>query len=143
MSIRFIFTEKARRRKDIKMDRKKTIGLISGFLVIALFVMMPPVEGMTVAAKNTLGLLLGGLILWVTEAFPLAITAILLMVLQPIFNVATVNATITTFISPVIFFVIATFGVSIAVIKTPLAARTACALVRAFGGNSPGPFWRS
>ena len=48
-----------------------------------LFILLPEAEGLTGAALASIGLLIAGIILWVTEALPLAITTFLLMILMP------------------------------------------------------------
>ncbi len=107
------------------MDSKKLTSLIGAMLILLGILIIPPPEGLGVAGRNTLGLLIAALLLWTTEAIPLAITALALIILQPVYGIADINTSFKEFISPVIFFVIASYGISAAIMKTPLASRMA------------------
>ncbi len=118
------------------MNRIKVPGLIAAIIVVVAFYLAPVPEGLSDAGMNVLGLLLAGLILWVTEAVPLAITAFALIILQPVLGIGDSAGAFKSFIIPVIFFVIASYGISIAVMKTPLAARMARWLLQRAGDHS-------
>lgn len=107
------------------MDKKGIYGLFAAVVILISTLFLPAPEGMTEAGKNTLGILIAALILWTTEAVPIAITAIGLVIMQYIYGIADLNTAIKAFMSSVIFFVIASFGFSAAIMKTPLAARMA------------------
>jgi sodium-dependent dicarboxylate transporter 2/3/5 len=81
-------------------------------------------------------LFLVALILWATEAVPIAITALLVVILQPIFQVARLQAAITSFISPVFFFVIAMFVLAAAIVTAGLDRRFALWLLDRAGTDS-------
>lgn len=117
------------------MDKKKTYGLIAAIIVLIVILFVPTSEGMSAAGRNCLGVLVAALILWTTEAIPIAITALALIALQPIFGIAPIGTAVKEFISPVIFFVIATYGISVSIMKTPLAARMARWLLKRAGRN--------
>ncbi|MFA6807742.1 MAG: SLC13 family permease [Eubacteriales bacterium] len=118
------------------MDKKKTIGIIfATIILIATWFIQTP-EGLTMAGKNSLGVLLCALVLWTTEAIPVAVTSLAIIVLQPIYGIAVLDTAFKEFISPVIFFVIATYGVSVAIMKTPLASRMARWLLKRAGNDS-------
>ena len=118
------------------MNNKKFYGLFAAAVVLVGTFLLPVPEGLTLAGKNTLGVLLAALILWTTEAIPLAITAFALIILQPIYGIADLNTAFKEFISPVIFFVIATYGISVSIMKTPLAVRMARWLLKRAGNDS-------
>ena len=73
------------------------------------------------------------LVLWVTEALPVGMTALLAVVLLPIFGVADLPTAFRTFISPVFFFVLAMFVVAQAFISSGStdASRCGCSRRRA------------
>ena len=60
------------------------------------------------------------LILWVTEAIPVAMTSLLAVVLLPVFRVADLSTAFSTFISPAFFFVLAMFIIAQAFISSGL-----------------------
>jgi len=76
------------------------------------------------------------LILWMTEAIPVAVTALLALALQPIFRVATLQTAFTSFISTVFFFVIAMFCIAQAFISSGLDRRFAVWLLARAGTDS-------
>ena len=63
--------------------KKSIIGFSLALAVMILFILLPEAEGLTGPAQASIGLLIAGIILWVTEALPLAITTFLLMILMP------------------------------------------------------------
>jgi len=56
--------------------------------------------------------------------------------LQPVYGVAELNTAFKEFISPVIFFVIATYGISVSIMKTPLASPISRWLLKRAGNDS-------
>jgi len=115
---------------------KKYIGLFLAAAVLIATAFIPPAYGLTEAGKNTLGLLLAGLILWILDVIPISATAILLIVLQPVYNIAGLGEAIRNFASPVVFFVLASFGLSLAITTTPLAYRMLRKLFTLSGNDS-------
>lgn len=76
------------------------------------------------------------LILWATEAIPIAVTALLAIVLQPLLGVAGVRDAFASFMSPVFFFVIAMFMIAGSVIESGLDRRLALFLLCKAGTGS-------
>jgi sodium-dependent dicarboxylate transporter 2/3/5 len=113
---------------------KKYLGLILAAAVLIITAIIPPAYDLTMAGKNTLGLLLSGLILWVFNVIPISATAILLIVLQPVYGITSLGEAIRNFASPVVFFVLASYGLSLAITSTPLAHRMLRKLF-SFSGN--------
>lgn len=120
----------------VGLEKKKFLGILLAALLIIVFYFIDPPAGLSETGKNVLGLLLGGLVLWITEAVPVAVTALFMIIMQPILQIDSLSTAFKSFISPVIFFVLATFGLSIAIVKTPLAARIANWLIRKAGDRS-------
>lgn len=115
---------------------KKNIGLILAMAVIMIAYFMPTPEGLSYGGKMSLGLLAGAVILWVCETFPVSISGFLLMLLVSFFGIKDLNSVFQAFISPVIFFVIATFGITAIIMKTNLATRLSGLLLKWANGNS-------
>ena len=79
----------------------------------------------------------GVLVLWATEALPIAVTALLALALQPLFGLtslvsgrpptpgAVFGAVAANFMSSVFFFVLVRFAIAHAWVKTGLARRSA------------------
>ncbi|BAE85322.1 SLC13 family permease [Desulfitobacterium hafniense] len=116
--------------------KKKWLGLGLGILILFTGYFWPETAGLTQPGKMSIAILMAGIVLWVTEVMPLAITALLLMVCMPYFEIFNWSTTWSKFISSVIFFIIATFAISVALIKTSLATRIAGVLIKWSQGNS-------
>jgi sodium-dependent dicarboxylate transporter 2/3/5 len=120
------------------MSNKRIIGLIGAAIILVGLWFVPAPEGLTPAGVNTIGLLLMALILWVTEAVPIAVTALALILFQPVYGIAQPNTAFTNFINSVFFFVIASYGISIAIMDTTFINRFANFLLRKTGGGEIG-----
>jgi solute carrier family 13 (sodium-dependent dicarboxylate transporter), member 2/3/5 len=116
--------------------KPKLLGLALAASVVALSAILPAPEGLSVAAKNLVGVFCVAMILWVTEAIPIAATALLVIVLQPLLHVTTVGAAASGFMSPVFFFVVAMFCIAEVVQSSGLARRFALALLERARGDS-------
>lgn len=66
-------------------------------------------SGLPVAGQRMAGVFITVLVLWGTEALPVAVTALLAVLLQPVLGIADARTTFVAFISPVFFFVLAMF----------------------------------
>lgn len=119
------------------MDLKPVRGIMAALVVLGLFLLAPEPDGLTAAGKASIGLLLAGIVMWATAALPLAVTTLLLMVLMPYLDILPINQVWLRFISPVFFFVMATFALTAALTKTNIPARIAGFLVN-WAGDSSG-----
>ena len=104
--------------------------------VTGLILMLPDVDGLPPAGKRMAAIFALAVILWATEVIPIAVTALVAVVLQPIFRAGDLHAAFTAFVSPVFFFVLAMFCLAIAVINTGLDRRFALWLLRRAGTDS-------
>lgn len=104
---------------------------------------LPLPEGLSFAGKMSLALLVAGIVLWIAEPIPFAITGFAIMLLLPVFGVLPFSASegVTVwgaFISSVIFFVLASFGLSAALLKTKIPIRIVFFLLKLSRGNEKG-----
>lgn len=113
--------------------RSGVAGLVAAVAAGALLLLVPMPEAVPPAGQRLAALFLLVLVLWTTEALPLAITALLALALQPVFGVAPLGTAFRTFISPVFFFVIAMFCIAQAFISSGLSRRFALALLTRAG----------
>ena len=74
-------------------------------------------------------------VFWITEAIPLSVTALLPLVLFPIFDVADIQEAAAPFARPVIFLILGGFLIAAAVERCGLHRRVALAVVRSVGGT--------
>jgi sodium-dependent dicarboxylate transporter 2/3/5 len=112
------------------------VGLALALVVALVTVLLPTPEGMTVGGKNLVGVFAVALILWVTEGIPIAVTSMLVIVLQWLFQIATPGAAIAGFMTPVFFFVMVMFCIAQVVVDSGLARRFAVALLIRSGNDS-------
>ena len=82
------------------------------------------------------------LILWVTEAIPIAVTSLLVIVLQWLLQITTPVAAIAGFMTPVFFFVLIMFCIA-EVVVSRLARRFAVALLTRSATTAAASCWRS
>ena len=101
-----------------------------------LLLLLPAPAGMPPAAQRVAALFVTCLVLWVSEAVPIAVTALIAVVLQPVIGVAPLPGAATSFISPVFFFVLVMFVIAQAFTNTGLDRRFACWLLAKARGSS-------
>src|SRR6266542_1384590 len=71
-------------------ERKAVAGLAAATVGAAAVLLLPTPAGLPPEGRRMAALFLVTLILWMTEAIPVAVTALLALALQPIFRVATI-----------------------------------------------------
>jgi solute carrier family 13 (sodium-dependent dicarboxylate transporter), member 2/3/5 len=113
-----------------------TIGIAAAVMVGIATWLLPVPDGLTPAGKQLAGVFAVSLILWVTEAIPIAATSLLVILLQPVFQVTTPGAAIGAFMTPVFFFVVAMFCIAQVVVDSGLARRFALVLLERAGSDS-------
>ena len=87
--------------------RRRTIGLFAGPIVcIALMIAPLPLTAPAHKVAAILGMMI---VFWVTEALPLAVTALLGPVLAVVFRVAPAGAAFSAFADPIIFVFVGSF----------------------------------
>ena len=101
--------------------------LVAAAIVVAAMALPAP-EGLSFAGKMSLALLVAGIVLWVAEPVPFAVTGIAIMILLPAFGILPFSSGEGTtvwlaWVSSVIFFVLASFGLSAALLKTKIPMR--------------------
>lgn len=115
---------------------KQYLGLALGIVAIAATVIVPPLEGLSVAAWRTLGLMIFCICIWVFNTFPIGIGSVLGMVMIHWLGIATFSATLANFMKTATWFVVAAFAISSGLSCTPLAKRLLRALVRISGAKT-------
>ena len=119
----------------MKLNKKQLFGLIASVIVLIGMNFVPTTTLLTVAGRNTIGLLVVMLIMFVTEGLPLPITCILLPSFLVLFGCVSIGEAYSGFSNHLMFFVLASFGISTAITKVNLSRRMLIALMNAFGGS--------
>jgi sodium-dependent dicarboxylate transporter 2/3/5 len=116
-------------------NRQRIAVLIASFIILVMFYIFPTPVGLDYKGKMMLGVLVLGILLWASEAIPLAITGLLVMILQPILYITEPKEVFTSFGNTAIFFLIGAFIIASAVEKHNLHKRVAILFLRRFENN--------
>ena len=116
----------------------RRIGLILGPLAFVLTVLTAPPAGMSEGAWAVAGLTGWMAAWWMTEAVPLAVTAVLPFVILPLAGVSDAEKTAATYYSPILFLLLGGAFIALAIERTGMHRRLSLAILRAVGANG-GP----
>lgn len=116
--------------------RRSVVGLVVAVVLAAVMLLAPAPEGLSERGWRLAAVFVVTLVLFTTEAVPVAVTSLLAVVLQPILGVATLPAAATASMSPVFYFVIAMFAIAQAFVSTGLDRRFAFWLLARAGTDS-------
>jgi sodium-dependent dicarboxylate transporter 2/3/5 len=116
--------------------RLRLLALLVATLGSAAVLLLPAPAGLSAEGKSMAAIFWVALVLWATEAIPVAVTSLLVIILQPIFGVEDLRTAFNTFISPVFFFVLAMFCIAQAFISSGLDRRFALWLLTLAGADS-------
>lgn len=109
------------------------------FVVLALvfwyLLEMPAPEGLTPEGQTAIAIFVLCLVLWVTNALPLAITSIFAIVLVPLLGVLPKKDTYAIFGNEAVFFILGAFILAGAVMQSGLSSRIAVNIMKRFGDS--------
>jgi len=109
------------------------IGLAAGVVLCAVVLILPPPAEMTLSAWRTaaVGLLMA--LWWMTEAIPIAATALVPLVLFPILGVADITSTAAPYANPLIFLFLGGFLIAAGMERWNLHRRLALRIIHMMG----------
>lgn len=117
----------------------RRIGLALGPLAFALSaLLLPPPAGMPAGAWLVAGLVVWMAAWWMTEAVPLAVTALLPFVVLPLAGASSAEDTASTYYSPILFLLLGGAFLALAIERTGLHRRLSLAILRIVGAKG-GP----
>lgn len=111
--------------KEGILNYKRIIPIFAAFLVLALFYYLPAGAGLTHEGQVMIGILILAAILWITEPIPLAVTGLLIMIIQPLLQIIPPEEVFSSFGNQAVFFLIGAFILAGAVEKHGLHRRIA------------------
>lgn len=117
------------------MSKKRFYGLIVAVVLIVLFNLIPPFEGLERPAMASIGIFLGAIVLFVFQVAPLAVSCLTLMVLLPYFKITDLTTIWAKFGGTSFFFVFFCFGVTGALSNTTLPMRISAWITKVSKGN--------
>ena len=113
----------------------KKIYISIALLAIVLAIVIPSPDGLIKEGEIMFGILAMAVILWITNAIPIAATGILIMALQPLFGIMPAKDVFANFGNRAVFFILASFILAASMEKYGLHKRFALKLLRIFGKN--------
>ena len=118
------------------MNRNQIFGIAGAVAALVVGMLLPPMGGLTQLGIRTLGMLAAFLILRVTEALPVLLICLGSCALMPVLGITpSFGKALTGFSQPIVFFILASFGIAAALTSIPLSRRLLRLLLRCFGRN--------
>ena len=111
---------------------KRYISIYCSIFLAILFLLVNPF-GVSAIAGKVISIAVLIVALWVTEAIPMAVTALLPLVLFPLFGINTIEATASAYSNPVIYLFLGGFMIGLAIEKWGLHKRIALNIVQLTG----------
>lgn len=112
-----------------------SIGLVLGIVAFVAILAAGPLPGLGLAGSRTLALATLMAIWWASEAVPIAVTALLPIVLLPLLGVAKVDAVAESYANPVLFLFLGGFLLGAGIERWGLDKRMAYAVARRSAGH--------
>ena len=119
-----------------KLSTKKIVGIVLAVVCIAACTLMTPPEGMSHEGLTALGILIGGVICWITNCLPMGLSCIAMLFLAYTLGVGTSSEILSGFMSTIVLFVIAMFAFAGVMTKTNLTKRIVGAIMKWAGTDS-------
>ena len=121
----------------IKLKNKKAVvGIAVMVALLTAGVLLPLPEGLTRAGLCSICIFLSAIDLWVTEAFPISVSAIFLILLMPFFGVMTYSEAVGNFGTGTVLFIMATAGITIMLVNSTIPLRITALIIRLTKGKA-------
>ncbi len=120
------------------MQRAKILHLILGPILLSLIMLFQPLDGFSREGWIVIAVAALMITWWITEAIPLSITALLPIILFPLFGVMTIKETTVGYAHPVVFLFVGSFIIARAIEKCGLHKRVALSILQRTGNRANG-----
>ena len=115
---------------------QKRLGLIIGPLLLLIILLLTPFEGLSEQGHAVLATTIWIAVWWVTEAIPIAATALLLIVLFPLTGGMNLASTTASFGHKYVFLYLGGFLIAIGIEKWNLHRRIALTIIAFIGSDT-------
>jgi len=119
--------------EDVAAVGTRWVGLWSGIAVAIIMQVAPPPAGLSTEGWAAAAVAVAMAVWWMTEALPIAVTALLPVVLFPLLGVATPELAARAYADPLVFLLLGGFMLAKAIERWSLHERLAGALTRCSG----------
>lgn len=108
----------------MKIKKIQIVGIVLSAILFIAIMMIPVSDAFPVTARNTLALLAVTIIFLVTEVLPIGITCLGCVALMVVLGCTdSISTALSGYTNKVVWFVIASFGVSEALVSVPITQR--------------------
>lgn len=114
---------------------KRWLGMGGGLALFALMALSSAPEGLSREGWYTAAVAALMAVWWISEVIPIPVTAMLPLVLFPLFGIAGINATAVPYANPMIFLFMGGFIIAIAMQEWNLHRRVALNIIRVIGSR--------
>lgn len=116
----------------------KKIGSVLSIILLLAVVALKFVHGQEFLVETSVLIMVMFLVMLLFEVFPIMLVCIITLSLMPILKVTeTFNGALTGFSNQVVFFIFASFGLAMGLIKTPLPRRILKVMMKKSGDSTP------
>ena len=116
-------------------QRRRIVGRVLAAAVFTLMLFLPPPEGLSVEAWRVAAVAMLLAIFWLSEALPVAATALLPLVLFPLLGVAPIADAAAPYANPIIFLFLGGFLIGLAIERCNLHRRIALSVLLRVGAR--------
>lgn len=118
----------------VVIDRTARYQVLAGLAALtAILLKLSPPEGLSVDGYRSLVLFGVTIVLWISGLLPIAVTALLSMVMLPLLGIMDAKRTYSMFGNEAVFFILGAFILAAAMTGTGLSARLARTMLAKFG----------
>ena len=115
--------------------RRRTIGRVFGPAVFVVMLLLPPPDGLDPAAWRVAAAALLLAIFWLSEALPVAATALLPLALFPLLGVAPIQQAAAPYANPLVFLFLGGFLIGLGIERSNLHRRIALTVLNRVGAR--------
>ncbi len=120
---------------DMSTVYKRIIGMGGGLLLFIIMILSSPPEGLSKEGWYTAAIAILMAVWWATEVIPIPVTALLPLVLFPVFNISGISAAATPYANPMIFLFMGGFILAIGMLEWNLHRRIALNIIVVIGSK--------